>query len=394
MSKSLKALKKGKKEPIVPKSVQQATGTDEKKNPVAKADLVGYIHKVSPSKRSRRNIEYFNFRLQDKTGETPGVCFSPGKRNLFVEREKTKTAVKLARFNMSKDGKTIFINDMTKLTSPNSSEYDFQFQDTTVKGKNNLKTVLESSADMEMVDVVAKVVYKDAQFRQVGSAKLKRSECIIGDESSNVKLVLWEGDIEKVNVGEVYAFGNVRIRDDGMMEGKKLLNTTKDTSIEKQNEHPLKNLATTAEKLTETTTMSFGNETLTVRFIHSVEELTRYKVCCDCKRKIQQDTGRAIVKCDSCGHVMRSISCSSNLLCKFSVKKVLEKNSESAATATDTQPHECENVKFVIFKDMLEALIGKVELLEDEEICEKLLLLENFAITYTGDNIVCDVKVL
>lgn len=281
---------------------------------------------------------------------------------------------------MSKDGKTTFVNDMTKLTSPSCFEYDFQLLDTATKEKSDLKTILETSTNMDMADVVAKVLCNDTDVQLVGSAQLKKSECILADESGNAKLILWQGDIDKVIVGEVYAFGNIRVREDTIM----------DTSIEKQSDHRLKNLDTLPVNAVPTT--SSGNGSLIVRFIHSVEELVRYKVCCDYKRKIQQDTGKAIVKCDSCSHVVRSVSCSFNVFCKFSVKKASE-NSDAQSGATATSTRETEVDKFVIFKDILEKLIGKIEFLEDEEIYEKLLTLENFKITFTKENIVGDVQI-
>ena len=98
--------------------------------------VVGYVQNVSPPKQSRKNTEYSNFKLQCKSALIPGGCFSSAKRSILAEREATKTAVKLDRFNYAADGKTIFVNDMTKISVPNSSEYDFQFTDRSIQLKD------------------------------------------------------------------------------------------------------------------------------------------------------------------------------------------------------------------------------------------------------------------
>ena len=79
-------------------------------------EVIAYVHSISPIKRNRKNtLDYFNLKLQTAEDVFPSVCFSRTKRSLFLERQETKTAIKLERFNMSKDGNTIFINDMTKV---------------------------------------------------------------------------------------------------------------------------------------------------------------------------------------------------------------------------------------------------------------------------------------
>ena len=89
--------------------------------------LVGYIQCISSPKQSQKNTEYSNFKLQSKSGVLPGVCFSSTKRSILAKCKATKTAVKLDCFNYALDEKTIFVNDMTKISMPNSSEYDFQY---------------------------------------------------------------------------------------------------------------------------------------------------------------------------------------------------------------------------------------------------------------------------
>ena len=335
--------------------------------------VVGYIQNVSPPKQSRKNTEYSNFKLQCKSALIPGVCFSSSKRSILAEREATKTAVKLDRFNYASDGKTIFVNDMTKISVPNSSEYDFQFVDKSVQLKD-LQSIIKNSMDWDLVDFVAKVIAKDATFQVVGSSQLQKAECFVADEScKQTKLVLWENDIEKVVVGNVYAFKNVRVRSDeiNVLGGGVTLNTTKDTTVAKQDGHPLANLVDTSSE----NNLFTSSTSLKAPLIYAIEEFIRYKQCCDCKKKIKQDSAKVAIKCDSWGHVVRSSMCQLNLCCKFTCQQ-------------NDSPDDNKLVRYIMFKDSIEMLVGDITNVDDDELCEKLLSLQNFEITFDKDNVV------
>ena len=335
--------------------------------------VVGYIQNVSPPKQSRKNTEYSNFKLQCKSALIPGVSFSSSKRSILAEREATKTAVKLDRFNYASDGKTIFVNDMTKISVPNSSEYDFQFVDKSVQLKD-LQSIIKNWMDWDLVDFVAKVIAKDATFQVVGSSQLQKAECFVADEScKQTKLVLWENDIEKVVVGNVYAFKNVRVRSDeiNVLGGGVTLNTTKDTTVAKQDGHPLANLVDTSSE----NNLFTSSTSLKAPLIYAIEEFIRYKQCCDCKKKIKQDSAKVAIKCDSWGHVVRSSMCQLNLCCKFTCQQ-------------NDSPDDKKLVRYIMFKDSIEMLVGDITNVDDDELCEKLLSLQNFEITFDKDNVV------
>jgi hypothetical protein len=134
--------------------------------------------------------------------------------------------------------------------------------------------------------------------------------------------------------------------------------------------------------------------------LFSIEELVKYKECGDCKRKIQQDTAKTVVKCDFCGHVVRSASCCFNMYCKFSFinndvtsPSINETTERTVVNATGAATNSEENlVRFVMFKDVIKKLIGEVELVDDDDLCEKLMLAENFKIIFGKDNVVTSVE--
>ena len=66
-----------------------------------------------------------------------------------------------------------------------------------------------------------------------------------------------------------------------VLGGEVTLNTTKDTTVAKQDDHALTNLVGTLKEndLFNTST------SLKVPLIHAIEEFIRFKQCCDCKKK-------------------------------------------------------------------------------------------------------------
>ena len=300
--------------------------------------LIAYVQSLSPIKRSKRGCTpYFNIKLQTALATQPAVCFSRSKRSFFDEKAATKTALKIERYNTSQDGRTIFINDMTRLSSPATSEYNFQFVESYNSNTLTLQSILQNGLDMDMIDVIAKVVYKDKESQIVGSMKLKKSTCYIADETANSKLILWENNIDDVDVGEVYCFNQIRLRRD---KETVVLNSTPHTVITKKLDSDLTNLV--SENITPSDeSMELS---LKVNYIYSIQELSRFKQCLHCQKKIQQVTASAIVKCDHCGHVLRNSVCKENLMVKFLVKKSDESDADFD--------------HFVVFHEVLAQMIG------------------------------------
>ena len=90
-------------------------------------------------------------------------------------------------------------------------------------------------------------------------------------------------------------------------------------------------------------------------------------------------TAKTVVKCDFCGHVVRSASCRFNMYCKFSFinndvtsPSINETTERTVVNATGAATNSEENlVRFVMFKDVIKKLIGEVEHVDDDDLCEK-----------------------
>ena len=158
-----------------------------------------------------------------------------------MERQESKTAVKLQRFTLAKDGETIFVNDMTKVSSPYSLEYNFQYQDIDYPVFDSVIAVVENAVDMEKISCCAKVVFKGNQVEGIGASKLLKVDCYIADETCLLKLTLWKDTstwypLEKFTHSNILEYGS-----DGE-ENERILNTTL---------HPIQTVITQAENLSE-----------------------------------------------------------------------------------------------------------------------------------------------
>ena len=134
---------------------------------------------------------------------------------------------------------------------------------------------------------------------------------------------------------EVYSFKQVRLRRDGQTT---VLNTTVDTVIKKKLDANLKQLVVESA-----TPQEESEPNIKVDSIYSIEELSRFKQCLHCNKKVKQVTASAVIKCDHCGQVVRNSSCKENLMAKFLVQ-----NDNS-----DERFHH-----FVIFQEVLQQVIG------------------------------------
>ena len=166
---------------------------------------------------------------------------------------------------------------------------------------------------------------------------------------------------------EVYSFKQVRLRRDDQTT---VLNTTVDTVIDKKLDSNLQQLVVEGATPEEESELN-----IKVDSIYSIEELSRFKQCLHCNKKIKQVTASTIVKCDHCGHVVRNSLCKENLMVKFLVQ-----NNDSS----DERFHH-----FVVFQEVLQQMIGSsLQTMTDDMIFEKLLLSNEFTIYYNNQNIV------
>ena len=137
-----------------PKSKMEARATEQE-------SLIGYVQNLSPLKRNRKNtLDYASMTLQTASGNREVLLYSPPKRSLLLESEKSRRPIKVSRLTSTPDRKKLIINDMTKVSFPDSSEYSFQFEDVHLATPEpmTILQVLNESDEWNLVTVKGKVV--------------------------------------------------------------------------------------------------------------------------------------------------------------------------------------------------------------------------------------------
>ena len=272
-------------------------------------DIIAYVHNLSPLKRNKRNtIDYTTLTLQtDATTTQPALCYSKTKRKLLHENETKRAPIKISRYTKSGDKTKIVINDKTLLAKPDDMDYKFQYYDDTDQPVTPLSDLLKDDASKEdNITVCAKVVKvsdpKNVVTQQSRGNKV--SEVTLLDTTGTMTLDLWKEQIAQVQIDCVYQFTSLST---SYWNDSKKLSSTINTAI-KQSFQP--DLCSLQFKENDDTGLQ-NKPTIIVPVISTVEEVQRYKSCCNCKKRIIQL--ESIVKCSYCSHMMRASSCPKKL---------------------------------------------------------------------------------
>lgn len=97
----------------------------------AERTLIAYVQQLSKPQRNKRNtMDYAKLLLQTSNDTSQeALLYSRAKRRILENSETSRTPIKIQRFTFTDDAKKIIINDMTKLSVPDQSEYCFQFKE-------------------------------------------------------------------------------------------------------------------------------------------------------------------------------------------------------------------------------------------------------------------------
>ena len=242
--------------------------------------------------------------LQTASGNREVLLYSPPKRSLLLESEKSRRPIKVSCLTCTPDKKKLIINDMTKVSFPDSSEYSFQFEDVRLATPDpmTILQVLNESDEWNLVTVKGEVVTVEDPVI-VGERKLKLAEAVFADASGSISLDIWEAMIDTIKEGNWYCLSNVQIR---LWSGKKKLSTSFRTTVS----------SITDETVTVNISPSFaGGEQKSIEAesvtsnveIFSIEKVERFLKRLNCKKKIIQVSSSSVVHCDRCGHTMKSV---------------------------------------------------------------------------------------
>ena len=300
------------------------------------------------------------------------LCYSKAKRKILDEHETKRAPINITRYKKSAHKTKIVINDKTLLTKPDEMEYTFQYCDDADQPVTRLGYLLTDDASKEdNITVCAKVV-KVSPPKSVVTQQLRRtnkvSQVILLDNTGTMTLDLWNEQISQVQLDCVYRVTSLST---SYWNNSKKLTSTMNTSIKQTLQADLSSL-----QFNESNTTELENEhTIHVPMISTVEEVQRYKTCCNCNKRIIQ-LESIVVKCNYCSHMMRAYNCPTKLYVNVNVEIDDKKKT------------------LTIFNDVLKATLGHFdhESLETENIVEQLLLQQNISIVYNDKNVITEMQ--
>ena len=357
----------------VPTNLEKAKSP---KSSPAKSDtssdtIIAYVHSISPVKRNQKNtMDYSTLVLQ--TGETSSqkaLLYSKHKRPLLAGSEKSHTPAKIARYTYTTNGDKTIINDMTRVSFPNQSEYSFQYaeQPNEMPYTTSIGEILSSCSEWDSVTLCGKAI-RINESTNVASGNLTVAQALFTDTTGIIKVDLWEQNISKVEIGNVYQISPVQVR---VWSDTKKLSTVISTVITPVSDNQnLNDLQVPSEKI-ESTIDTVVVKEKNISLLDKVE----YFIQCakpTCQRKILQDTCRAVVSCDRCGGSMCLADCSKKICVRIVVL-----------------PENQKELRLTAFENTLQNVIaGELHSLTQSEIAEVLLLLEDITITYNSTSMI------
>ncbi|XP_020613627.1 uncharacterized protein LOC110051885 [Orbicella faveolata] len=214
--------------------------------------VIGYVHELSPIKKNKsRTIEYHSLTLQtSSTQHREALLYSTQKSKFLEESLETRTPVKFQNITYTADGKKIVINDMTLVTTPKPSKYDFQYADFAQHEDTTpvpIFDVLNKHNQWDTVTIKGKIAQiKDTTI--VGSKKLRLCQALIADNTATMPLDIWENNIATFKLGSIYIVAPVQVR---VWSRTKKLSTIVKTTVTETTDETLSDISLVSSKLDE-----------------------------------------------------------------------------------------------------------------------------------------------
>ncbi|CAB3984358.1 Hypothetical predicted protein [Paramuricea clavata] len=195
---------------------------------LATSPVIGYVHKLSPLKQGKKK-KWCDLELQMKDKRMRVVCFSKAKRDIFQEKQEMLSPVQISNYligpSWQGDKQEIKVNDMTVVSAPTTSQYNFQYIPDEESRLVPLKEVKEKIEADEKIRVKGKIK-KGSKVESVGNRGLRMLKSTITDGTSTMFLTIWESEIDAIQDSKVYIIDDVKVNSSYVT---KTLTTTKNS---------------------------------------------------------------------------------------------------------------------------------------------------------------------
>lgn len=195
----------------------------------SEANVYGIVLDLSPVKKSSRNpqVQYFDGRITDGVKVARMVCFDSKKRALLDDAREKGTSIGLKKCKVKENrGKYEIIASTATRIDVTDKEY---IVDESLKAGRPLTLgSIDQMKDMvvnQQVTLKVKIIQVEVavNINTNDGRMVRKQECVCADSSGSSRLVLWEIDIGKVEVGHCYELQDVTIRS---FEEQKYLSTS------------------------------------------------------------------------------------------------------------------------------------------------------------------------
>ena len=338
-------------------------------------------------KLSINDNPYFDLKLQTRNDVYRAVCFSAEKHQTFKRKYESSSPLKLTKFqlktNQRNNEQEIHINKKSKIMDPQEDEASFDYRNlvTEQQPEEEAVTSVDEAKNMsidkaKICNIYGRVTFKGTHDEIVTKGKtLRKQEAQITDETGTLRLVLWEGDIEKITSGSTYTLLKAVIksfRDDNYVTVNRqtVVNPT-DQAVQRADED------IHVQELSEITGPATG-----------VQVVQRFLTCnrarCSNNMVIQPEDNSEMIKCTQCNLTQFKARCAVDLY----------------ATTLYAKPNN-ENITLLLKKHILRAMYlathqemdaqERFEAINDDGIIH-LLLTSNITLKYNESNIVITVS--
>jgi len=199
--------------------------------------LVAYVLAVSPTKRSRKNFEYFNCKLQSKYEVYDSVSYKMDIRGTLQEASEKKSPVTLQGYKHIanwKDNKKQDIQMNKKTVVTHCNKADFKYNQTPMKNAilSSVDNIKAEGYDKKLVSVTGYVFVEGSPVEKMLYKTLSyKKECLFQDASGTITLTIWGDFLQIINSDGMYDLKNVAVRkyDDNQIS----ISTTSETLVYK-----------------------------------------------------------------------------------------------------------------------------------------------------------------
>ena len=272
------------------------TGTSSDDN----EEMCGYLVNVSPVKSSG-NRKYFNFNIQTKSHTRRGVCFSPEKRANMSHFQDQKVPVKINQFRTAASNDVV-VDQKTEISPTTLTEEQMFTPNFVPSDRITTLDSIKNAVAEQFVTVKVKVHSLDnvKKITTKLNKTLDKQEGILLDPSGQMKILLWEDQVNSIETGETYIFKNLRVKDNQYKE--RYLNPPKggnnySTTVAESYQEQLPE----AEVIPDTLLVAQGT-------ICGVSNISKFKSCLICGNRVTVKNNK-LANCTKCRMTVKLESC-------------------------------------------------------------------------------------